>query len=115
MKSGYKLRTDLVKNRPISDDFGDGFFVEDYVYDGSGDLDIYNGRYAKTPEFPNGTYAYYGSIEANPEVINSFIPQFPYFIGNFFKSKFDEDVFDIDQTNYDFSTGKFKEILSHIE
>ena len=108
LKSGYKLRTDLVKNRPVSADFGDGFFVEDYVYDGSGDLDIYNGRYAKTPEFPNGTYAYYGSIEANPEVINSFIPQFPYFIGNFFKSKFNEDVFDIDQTNYDFSTGKIQ-------
>ena len=108
LKSGYKLRTDLVKNRPVSDDFGDGFFVEDYVYDGSGDLDVYNGRYAKTPEFPNGIYAYYGSIEANPKVISSFIPQFPYFIGNFFKSKFEEDVFDINQTNYDFSTGKIQ-------
>ena len=105
LKSGYKLRTDLVKNRPSSDKFGDGFFVEDYVYDGSGDLDIYNGRYTKTPEFPNGTYAYFGTIESDPDAIDSFIPQFPYFIGQFYKSKVETDVFDINQVNYDFSTG----------
>lgn len=106
LKSGYKLRTDLVENRPQG--FSDGFFVEDYTFDGSEDLDIYNGRYAKTPEFPNGTYAYYGSIESNPDVINSFIPQFPYFIGDVYKSKLETDVFDINQTNYDFSTGEIQ-------
>ena len=31
--------------------YPDGFFVNDYVYDGSGDLDEYNGRFCKTPEF----------------------------------------------------------------
>ncbi|WP_343563966.1 YHYH protein [Kiloniella sp. b19] len=38
----------------------DGTFTRDYQYrHGSGDLDDCNGRFAKTPEFPGGTYAYY--------------------------------------------------------
>ena len=36
-----------------------GSFSEDYEYvEGFGDLDRFNGRYAVTPEFPEGTYAY---------------------------------------------------------
>ena len=38
----------------------DGSFVEDYEYiDGLGTLDECNGRYTKTPDFPDGTYAYF--------------------------------------------------------
>jgi hypothetical protein len=38
----------------------DGTFVEDYVYaTDSGDLDECNGRFCKTPDFQNGTYAYF--------------------------------------------------------
>jgi hypothetical protein len=38
----------------------DGTFVEDYIYAAeSGDLDECNGRFCKTPEFPEGTYAYF--------------------------------------------------------
>lgn len=37
----------------------DGTFVEDYEYvKGLGDLDEANGRFGKTPEFPEGTYYY---------------------------------------------------------
>ncbi len=39
------------------------------------DLDEYNGRYCVTPEFPNGTYAYFVSISSNGT------PTFPYNIG----------------------------------
>ena len=40
-----------------------GKYIEDYEYvAGSGDLDQYNGRTAVTPEYPNGTYAYYVTI-----------------------------------------------------
>ncbi len=39
------------------------------------DLDEYNGRWCITPEFPNGTYAYFTSIAANGT------PVFPYNIG----------------------------------
>ena len=38
----------------------DGAFVQDYEFDaGSGDLDECNGRTCVTPEFPEGTYAYF--------------------------------------------------------
>lgn len=39
------------------------------------DLDEYNGRYCVTPEFPNGTYAYFVSISSNGA------PVYPYNIG----------------------------------
>ena len=26
------------------------------------DLDVHNGRFSKTPEFPNGIYAYFSSV-----------------------------------------------------
>ena len=38
----------------------DGSYVADYEYvSGAGDLDECNGRWSKTPEFPEGTYVYY--------------------------------------------------------
>lgn len=45
------------------------------------DLDEYNGRYCVTPEFPNGTYAYFVSIASNGT------PVFPYNIGHAFYGK----------------------------
>lgn len=38
----------------------DGTFIQDYEFEkGSGDLDECNGRFTVTPEFPDGTYAYF--------------------------------------------------------
>jgi hypothetical protein len=42
------------------------------------DLDEYNGRFCVTPEFPNGTYAYFVNISSNGT------PVFPYNIGRAF-------------------------------
>ena len=39
----------MLVDRPSG--FDDGFFVEDYKFDGSGDLDEYNGRYEKMIDF----------------------------------------------------------------
>ncbi len=90
MKSGYTLTS--ASNRPSIAEFPQGFFVEDYVYDGSGDLDEHNGRFCVTPDYPNGTYAYFTTI--NPTTIENSgpfnkyrIPEFPYLIGNSFKSE----------------------------
>ena len=60
-----------------------GYFVDDYVYDASGDLDEYNGRFCITPEYPNGTYAYFYSIFVDSNNISS--PAYPYVIGRYFK------------------------------
>ena len=63
-----------------------GHFIEDYAYKGNlgfaqgidFDLDLYNGRFCKTPEYPEGTYAYFVCIEADGT------PVFPYNIGRWF-------------------------------
>lgn len=63
-----------------------GHYLEDYDYLGDlgktqgadFDLDVYNGRFCVTPEFPNGTYAYFISIEPDG------LPKFPYIIGRWF-------------------------------
>ena len=63
-----------------------GHYIEDYDYLGDFgrtpgvdfDLDLYNGRFCVTPEFPEGTYAYFLAIEADGT------PKFPYTIGRWF-------------------------------
>jgi hypothetical protein len=56
-----------------------GGYMEDYEYvPGLGDLDSHNGRFAITPEYPTGTYAYYTTLDVNN------IPTFPYVLGEFF-------------------------------
>lgn len=55
-----------------------GTFLEDYIYiSGYGSLDQYNGRFGITPEFPNGTYAYYLTFDDN-DLIS---PSYPYIFG----------------------------------
>jgi hypothetical protein len=56
----------------VSASFPLGMYTEDYIYDGSGDLDVYNGRTCVTPEYPSGTYAYFITTD------NSGDPAFPY-------------------------------------
>jgi hypothetical protein len=79
LQSGYTLDSSIVVDRPST--FTPGFFVEDYKFDDSGDLDEYNGRYEKNAEFPNGVYAYHATLDSSS---NS---SFPYFIGNKYRSK----------------------------
>ena len=95
MTSGYTLDVSNVEDRPS--DFDPGFFIEDYQYTGTGDLDEHNGRYAKTNEFPNGIYAYYATIDPVTSV-----PAFPYFIGQSFRSKTIEENDTLNQ-NFDFN------------
>ncbi len=63
-----------------------GHYLEDYDYLGDlsfaqgvqFDLDRYNGRTCVTPEFPNGTYAYFSTLNGDNT------PAFPYNIGRQF-------------------------------
>ena len=62
--SGYTKNAASVIDRPSTNDFAEGFFVEDYQYDGtSADLDEHNGRYEKNKDFPNGVYAYHAVVD----------------------------------------------------
>ena len=78
MTSGYTVnatRTAINGVLPSALTYPLGTFVEDYTYTGNSDLDIHNGRYCLTPDYPNGTYAYFVSVDA------SLTPVFPYVIG----------------------------------
>lgn len=60
---------------PVGTTFPLGRYVEDYDWaSGNGDLDQYNGRFTTTPEFPNGTYAYFVTVDGNGA------PAFPYIV-----------------------------------
>jgi arylsulfatase A-like enzyme len=67
----------------VDSEFILGHYLEDYVYKEElgmtlgvdFDLDTHNGRFCVTPEFPEGTYAYFVSIEDDGT------PAFPYNIG----------------------------------
>ena len=122
MTPGYVLRPK--PERPPA--YPVGLFVEDYEFSGEGDLDIYNGRYCKTPEFPNGVYAYFSTINAQKDssgIFNGFFrPAFPYFIGNYYKStpiefNFDQlsnqDTIDINQTKWLRNTTPYSVFLNN--
>jgi len=98
LKPGYNLVTSNVEDRPPL--LPDGFFIEDYKYNDSGDLDYSNGRYCKTPDFINGTYAYFVGVQTS-SITNQLIPSYPYFIGNTFKSKVISENKTLNQKNFD--------------
>ena len=93
LSTSYSLSSSDVVDRPTG--FTNGFFVDDYKFDNSGDLDKHNGRYGKTPEFPNGVYAYFVGINTNTQT-----SVFPHYIGNSYRSNLITQ--DTDQT-FDFN------------
>ena len=99
ISSSYKLDVSNLKNRPSG--FKEGFFIEDYSFDSDGDLDIHNGRFAKTPEFPNGIYAYFTSVGLSTES-NKIEGKYPYFIGRTYRSPLINDNLVLTQ-DFDFN------------
>ena len=66
---------------PSTQEYPLGSFIQDYEYrHQSGSLDQNNGRFCVTPDFPEGTYAYFITINSQQ------VPQFPYVIGENFYS-----------------------------
>ena len=99
MKSGYSLS--LKPNRPPTSAFPEEFFVEDFEWRESTDesvLDENNGRFCVTPDFPNGTYAYFATFDRSSSTDGAFKnfkkPSFPYLIGKNFQSSPDEFNYD---------------------
>lgn len=89
MKSNYELTTASDRSTqngitlpppergPSFIDAEPGTYIEDYEYNWSngGHLDQHNGRFCKTPEFPNGIYAYFVTMD------QAYTAQFPFYIG----------------------------------
>ena len=79
MKSGYQLRTITVRNTyadgttvtagpPINATYPLGRYREDYEYIDHPEpdyLDEHNGRFCVTPEYPDGIYAYFCTVDEN--------------------------------------------------
>ena len=101
LTSGYTLDVSNVSNRPSG--FSAGFFIDDYKFTNSGDLDEYNGRYCVTPEFPNGVYAYFATSIIDSQ--NNVVGSFPYFIGNRYRSKFISENTSLNQS-FNFNNSK---------
>ena len=85
MVSGYAKNPTFVSNGarttngttpPVNSQYPLGIFVEDWSFVGGGDLDTHNGRYCVTPDYPNGTYAYFLAFNSSMK------PTYPYVIGN---------------------------------
>jgi hypothetical protein len=80
MKSAYQLKSITTRaNGPaVNTTYPLGYFREDYEFianTASDYLDEHNGRFCITPEYPNGTYAYFATIDAN---LNT---AYPYAVG----------------------------------
>ena len=109
MKSGYSL--DLKTGRPPLSIFPEGFFIEDFTHEKVSDetiLDENNGRFSVTPEYPNGTYAYFMTIN-NLQTESSGVfkkykkPVFPYIIGHNYQSVPNQFNFDKSSNQDDFN------------
>lgn len=90
MRSSYRLR-EITERTTLADgtaltsgEYGPaiggqyalGAFIEDHEYvEGLGDLDGHNGRFCVTPEYPQGTYAYFVTIDEDG------LPVYPYVLG----------------------------------
>ena len=92
LTSGYTAVTR--SNRPT--EFPAESFVEDFDYTGNGDLDENNGRFGKTPEYPNGVYAYFCTISDTDGSISPFNgtrkPVFPFILNGYQFNRVDSNV-----------------------
>ena len=79
ISSGYILKSSRSDGPPVGR-YSLGTFIKDYewrpsVNTGKTELDENNGRFCVTPDYPNGVYAYFLTIDSNNN------PIFPYILG----------------------------------
>ncbi len=102
MKSGYQLRSTMtIRNTyadgtsvsagpNVSTTYPLGYFREDYEFishpSQADYLDVHNGRFCVTPEYPNGIYCYFATVDANHNSAYPYVVG-PTFYGNKTASK----------------------------
>ncbi len=122
IKSGYQLRnittrivwadgTNVADGPAVSTTYPLGYFREDYefvAHAGQADyLDEHNGRFCVTPEYPNGIYCYFATVDANH---NS---AYPYAVGpTFYGTKVASKVTSITETVTTYTSSAGVEDLS---
>ena len=115
MESGYKLnleseRLDLISRKYRPPGYENGFFIKDYNFDESGDLDVNNGKFVINSDFPEGTYAYFSTIDKSTKN-----PSFPYIT---FSHRDLTDSFNYlavsKQTDENLNSGDYKRTVTHL-
>lgn len=125
IRSGYQLRnisvrthwadgTDVADGPAVSATYPLGYFREDYefiAHTGAEEyLDASNGRFCVTPEYPNGTYCYFATVDGN---WNS---AYPYVVGPKFHGVVSgAKVTSINETVSTYTSGAGLEELSNLE
>lgn len=80
INSGYQLKGNRIGG-PDTSKYPLGTFIDDYqwvpsINSGKTELDVNNGRFCVTPEYPEGTYAYFVTVSDTDQT-----PAFPYILG----------------------------------
>jgi hypothetical protein len=89
--SSYALKTAAEATRPSVVKYPLGSFINDYEFiQGSGSLDINNGRFCITPEYPEGRYCYFITVDTFGGGV------YPYIIGKTYYSVPSENNFNIE-------------------
>jgi len=105
-----QIQTSFALNPVLNPDirppgFVPGYFVDDYTYEASGDLDEHNGRFCVTPEFPDGTYAYFYSVDIDISKVAK--PKYPYLVGPSFNNlPIEENFLPVYNQDYDLFTNE---------
>ena len=104
LKSSYALISPMIGSDLRPSGFSQGKFVDDYIYKGNGDLDEHNGRFIVNQDFPNGTYAYFATVDSTTK-----LPTFPYitFNHNNATDSFNYNIFNI-QNDETLNSGLYK-------
>lgn len=85
VRTHYPNGTDVADGPAVSTTYPLGYFREDYYYVAQTEedyLDEHNGRFCVTPEYPEGVYCYFATVDTN---LNSAYPYIvgPTFYGNY--------------------------------
>jgi len=108
MESSYEI--DIISDVNLRPPLTSGYFIQDYVYKENKDLDEYNGKFLTNSDFPNGTYAYFSTIDSVTKN-----PSFPYIT---FMHRNATDAFNYDnrkrQTDEILNTGEYKRNVTHL-
>ena len=88
LQPSYRLKqaSSRVEGPDFDSVYVSGYYAQDYEYvNDLGDLDEHNGRTGITPEFPDGTYAYFTTVDDN------YSPKYPYVVGPTYHGNIDGD------------------------
>ncbi len=125
MKSGYQLRNITVRTHhadgtnvndgpAVSTTYPLGYYREDYEWVAHNDdesyLDIHNGRFCVTPEYPDGIYCYFATVDNNH---NS---AYPYLVGpTYFGNKTGAKVTSVTETTTTYTPSPLAVLTNQLE